>query len=229
MLVQTFHEYSKIIHLGKKKLLSQINLSFYVQSFKATYDKMISECVFCKLHSGVLAPKAPLGMTIDLQSPAQMFCIDYIVINSSYKTYPAILTLTDPFSGYCHFLPANDSWNDTRMIEALLSAFSLVGFPVAIGSDNQASLISSKVQCWARVLNIKLFKTQCQDEFRNLSGCVIKILTAGRILQISISWCQIEAEIRSFPTMYGKGGGRCGKNWRNQGFRPKVMPKTRLF
>ena len=71
--------------------------------------------------------------------------------------------------------------------------------------------------------------TQCQDEFRNLSGCVIKILTAGRILQISIAWCQIEAEIRSFPTMYGKGGGICGKNWRNKGFRPKVMPKTRFF
>ena len=48
--------------------------------------------------------------------------------------------------------------------------------------------------------------TQCQDEFRNLSGCVLKILTAGRILQISIAWCQIEAEIHSFPTMYGKGG-----------------------
>ena len=51
--------------------------------------------------------------------------------------------------------------------------------------------------------------TQCQDEFRNLSGCVIKILTGGRILQISIAWCQIEAEIRSFPTMYGKGGAPC--------------------
>jgi len=75
----------------------------------------------------------------------------------------------------------------------------------------------------------KLHKTQCQDEFRNLSGCVLKILTAGRILQISIAWCQIEAEIHSFPTMYGKGGGRCGKNWRNQGFRPKIMPKTRFF
>ena len=72
-------------------------------------------------------------------------------------------------------------------------------------------------------------RTQCQDEFRNLSGCVIKILTGGRILQISIAWCQIEAEIRSFPTMYGKGGGICGKNWRNKGFRPKVMPKTRFF
>ena len=28
-------------------------------------------------------------------------------------------------------------------------------------------------------------KTQCQDEFRNLSGCVIKILTAGRIYVVS--------------------------------------------
>ena len=44
----------------------------------------------------------------------------------------------------------------------------------------------------------KFVKTQCQDEFRNLSGCVIKILTAGRILQISIARCQIEAEIHSF-------------------------------
>ena len=49
-------------------------------------------------------------------------------------------------------------------------------------------------------------KTQCQDEFRNLSGCVLKILTASRMLQISIARCQIEPEIHSFPTMYGKGG-----------------------
>ena len=33
-----------------------------------------------------------------------------------------------------------------------------------------------------------------------------QILTGGRILQISIAWCQIEAEIFSFPTMYGKRG-----------------------
>ena len=52
----------------------------------------------------------------------------------------------------------------------------------------------------------QISKTQCQDEFRNLSRCVLKILTAGRILQISIAWCQIDGEIHSFPTMYGKGG-----------------------
>ena len=48
--------------------------------------------------------------------------------------------------------------------------------------------------------------TQCQDEFRYLSGCVKKILTASRMLQISIARCQIESEIHSFPAMYGKGG-----------------------
>ena len=44
--------------------------------------------------------------------------------------------------------------------------------------------------------------TQCQDEFRSLSGSVTEILTACRMLQISIAWCQNEAEIRGFPTMY---------------------------
>ena len=74
---------------------------------------------------------------------------------------------------------------------------------------------------------IYMTSSQINDTF--LFHRVIKILTGGRILQISIAWCQIEAEIRSFPTMYGKGGGICGKNWRNKGFRPKVMPKTRFF
>ena len=69
--------------------------------------------------------------------------------------------------------------------------------------------------------------SQINDTF--LFHRVLKILTGGRILQISIARCQIDREIHSFPTMYGKGGGRCGKNWRNQGFRPKVMPKTRFF
>ena len=48
--------------------------------------------------------------------------------------------------------------------------------------------------------------TQCKDELRNMSECVIKILTACTMLQISKAWCQIEPKIHSFPTMYGMGG-----------------------
>ena len=35
--------------------------------------------------------------------------------------------------------------------------------------------------------------------------------------------------IHSFPMMYILGGGRCGRNGSNQGFRPKIRPKTRFF
>ena len=45
---------------------------------------------------------------------------------------------------------------------------------------------------------IDMTSSQINDMF--LFQRVIKILTAGRILQISIARCQIEAEIHSFPT-----------------------------
>ena len=61
---------------------------------------------------------------------------------------------------------------------------------------------------------IKKTKTQCQDEFRSLSGSVTEILTACRMLQSSTAWCQNEAEIRGFPTMYIMRGGKYGQNWR---------------
>ena len=49
------------------------------------------------------------------------------------------------------------------------------------------------------------------------------------MLQISIAQRQMKAKIHSFPTMYILGGGRCGRNGSNQGFRPKIRPKTRFF
>ena len=72
-------------------------------------------------------------------------------------------------------------------------------------------------------------RTQCQDDFRSLSGCVHEILTACRMLQISIAWCQIDAEIRGFPTMYIMRGGKYGQNWRKTWFRPNFRPKNTNF
>ena len=71
--------------------------------------------------------------------------------------------------------------------------------------------------------------TQCQDEFRSLSGCVHEILTACRMLQISIAWCQIDAEIRGFPTMYTMVGGKYSQNWRKTWFCPNFRPKNTNF
>ena len=52
-----------------------------------------------------------------------------------------------------------------------------------------------------------LYRTRNQIILTKQSGRVTKILTASRILQISIARCQIKAKIHSFPTMYIIGGG----------------------
>ena len=71
--------------------------------------------------------------------------------------------------------------------------------------------------------------TLCKYECMILSHDVSKILTACRMLQISIAHRQMKAKIHSFPTMYILGGGRCGRNGSNQGFRPRIRPKNIYF
>ena len=56
----------------------------------------------------------------------------------------------------------------------------------------------------------ELNMTRNQIILTKQSGRVTKILTASRILQISIALCQIKAKIHSFPTMYIIGGGKFG-------------------
>ena len=57
---------------------------------------------------------------------------------------------------------------------------------------------------------VPIFKTRNQIILTKQSGRVPKILTASKILQISIALCQIKAQIHSFPTMYIIGGGKFG-------------------
>ena len=55
-----------------------------------------------------------------------------------------------------------------------------------------------------------IYMTRNQIILTKQSGRVPKILTASKILQISIALCQIKAKIHSFPTMYIIGGGKFG-------------------
>ena len=71
--------------------------------------------------------------------------------------------------------------------------------------------------------------TQSQLVWSFESQGVSKILTACRMLQISIALCQIKAEIHSFPTMYIIGGGKFGLTRWKKCLKPKISPKTRFF
>ena len=58
---------------------------------------------------------------------------------------------------------------------------------------------------------------------------VLKILTACRMLKISIACCQIEPEIHSFQTMYIIGGVKYVRNGSNGLFCPKDSPQIMFF
>ena len=87
--------------------------------------------------------------------------------------------------------------------QVIAKCYWLVGAPT-ISANGQ--LHKRKTTLTPSIMSCHMVLMQCQDEFRNLSGCVLKIPTDSRTLQISIPRCQIEPEIHSFPTMYGKGG-----------------------
>ena len=74
-----------------------------------------------------------------------------------------------------------------------------------------------------------LIMTLCKYECMILSHDVSKILTACRMLQISIALCQIKAEIHSFPTMYIIGGGKFGLTRWKKCLKPKRSPKNSCF
>ena len=61
-----------------------------------------------------------------------------------------------------------------------------------------------------RIEQMEVVMTKNRIILTKQSGRVTKILTASRILQISIALCQIKAKIHSFPTMYIIGGGKFG-------------------
>ena len=78
------------------------------------------------------------------------------------------------------------------------------GYPEHISRKGVPEVTSSWLVPKEEVKEEYMTSSQINDTF--LFHRVLKILMGGRILQISIARCQIDGEIHSFPTMYGKGG-----------------------
>ena len=88
----------------------------------------------------------------------------------------------------------------------------------------------TKILAWqAKLYQRGINMTRNQIILTKESGRVTKILTASRILQISIALCQIKAKIHSFPTMYIIGGGKFGLTRWKKCLKPKRSPKNSCF
>ena len=71
-------------------------------------------------------------------------------------------------------------------------------------------------------------RTQCKDEFRNLSRCVTEILTASRIdINFFLDTIRKLLSIAFQPCI--SWGGTYGRNGSNKWFRPNFIPKNTNF
>ena len=111
---------------------------------------------------------------------------------------------------HCHerLLILHDHWYTTLLI-MYHNCWSCHERPLII----HEKLIIAMKACWSCIKTVDhlsycdhYIKTQCKDEFRNLSGCVTEILTASRINIFFFGKYHEKAEIHSFPTMYIMGG-----------------------
>ena len=101
---------------------------------------------------------------------------------------------------------------DTESMQNIIQ--SLIGSGVAVMKRMRSPLSSVHWTSRAATLirgkfpmELRTYTTRNQIILTKQSGRVTKILTASKILQISIALCQIKAKIHSFPTMYIIGGG----------------------
>ena len=201
--MKIYHQYGNIFHLGFKKLSAQIKDLFLIPNLHKIYKNIVDVCEFCQLHMNKPTPRNILGtkMYLGRSSTTKFWHLDYIIIDSSFQEFPAILTVTDINSGFTLFLPANDKWQSDKFISVMIEhVFKIHGFPLAISTDRQKSLISGKVQEFAKLFNVKLFSALGPQANRSeyLHSLLLKIL---RLL--SSHWKISEKNIGIFCSLSG--------------------------
>ena len=160
-LVAFFHNYERCWHLKKLKLYNYLKESFLIQGFSFHYQQVMETCEFCLLDTPVKQKKPlPPGLTLIPRRPLEFWCLDYVILNSSFKKYPAMMTITCVFSQFTIFVPCSDKQTDTEFINLFqTNIIAHYGIPLSIGNDAQSTLVSSKVQIWAQLLNIQKFES----------------------------------------------------------------------
>ena len=168
-LVHFYHDYQKCWHLKKTKLLAFLKESFILQQFNLNYDKVLQSCTFCLLDTPQKQRRPlPHGLSIIPKKPLEFWNLDYVVINSTFTKYPAMLTIVDPFSQFTVFVACNDKQTDVSFLNSFQqNIISHYGLPLGIGSDAQSTLVSTKVQIWAQLLGIE--KYECTSPQGNIA------------------------------------------------------------
>ena len=158
-LLWSLHNFNSIYHISYKKLKTFTDKYFVIQDFSATLHKIVANCENCLLNVKAPWPRENiLGPTILVSKPFLCLHFDFLVINSTFKRYPSLLSVTDIFSNASWFFACNHNITGEEFVNMFLTNIAhITGIPAMINSDGQAAYISDKLATFCSVFRIKHF------------------------------------------------------------------------
>ena len=159
-VISTFHNYKSSWHLKKNKLFSLLRQTFVIQNFGPVVTKVIQNCEFCNLNTPIRHQQpVPLGLSFVPRKPMEFLNFDYIILDSSFKKYPALLTCVCVFSQFTIFIACNDKMTDDQVIKTLMERIvQPYGAFKGMGTDSQSSYVSQRIQIWSQLMGIAKFE-----------------------------------------------------------------------
>ena len=184
-LLWSLHNFNTIYHISYQKLKSFTDKYFVIQGFSGTLQKILSQCEYCLLNTKAPWPRQNiLGPTFLVSHPFTALHFDFLVVNSSFKKYPSLLTVTDYFSNASWFYAANHNISGRDFVNMFLSHIAQVcGIPTCVNHDGQAAFISDKLATLCKVLRIKQFVSTRAASNRSEAKNAIALKIARAIFQ----------------------------------------------
>ncbi|GAA5830400.1 hypothetical protein JCM3770_006073, partial [Rhodotorula araucariae] len=124
-------------HLGSRKSLSSLSLSFYWPGMARDVDKYVAECDGCQRHKARTTRRA--GRLHPLPVPPRLFsdvALDFVGPLPVSEGYDQLLTVTDRLSGYSRLIPCRTKDSAKDLAERFFRSWVvLFGLPERLVSD----------------------------------------------------------------------------------------------
>ena len=158
-LLWSLHNFNSIYHISYKKLKALTDKYFLIQDFSPTLKKILSSCENCLLNIKAPWPRENiLGPAILVSKPFICIHFDFLVVHSTFKKYPSLLSVTDIFSNATWYFACNHNISGEDFVNMFLTNIAhITGIPAMINTDGQAAFISDKLATFCKIFRIKQY------------------------------------------------------------------------
>ena len=144
VVLRQFHDTPEGGHAGVAKMYAAMGESVYWPRMVQSVARYVRQCDSCQRNKAAhRIPHAPTQPLAAPQRPWEVITLDFMDLPRSTSGHDAVLTVTDSFSNYIHFIPTTRSLAAAGTVDLLLEeVIRLHGVPTAMVSDRDPRFTS---------------------------------------------------------------------------------------